>query len=220
MRVLVVGSGGREHALVWKLSQSPALTDLHAAPGNPGIGRHATCHPVTQTEANRIVQLCHARRIDLVVIGPEAPLVAGLADRLRADGFAVFGPSARAAMIEGSKSFAKEIMRASGVPTARILSKPRPPCVVKADGLAAGKGVFVCPTQIDVDEALRQAAAFGGDVFVEELLEGRGDLAVSPLPTAEGRSFRSFPRRTQSACSTATRGRTPVAWAATHRFPV
>jgi phosphoribosylamine--glycine ligase len=110
---------------------------------------------------------------DLVVIGPEAPLVAGIADELRHAGVAVFGPSAAAARIEGSKTFAKEVMAAAGVPTAATLSEPRVPCVVKADGLAAGKGVFVCRTDAELDEGLAAAAALGGPVVVEELLDGR-----------------------------------------------
>src|SRR5262249_12731577 len=109
----------------------------------------------------------------LVVIGPEAPLVAGVADELRHAGIAVFGPSASAARIEGSKTFAKDVLEAAGVPTAATLTDARPPCVVKADGLAAGKGVFVCRTDGEVDEALTKAAALGGPVLVEELLEGR-----------------------------------------------
>jgi phosphoribosylamine--glycine ligase len=172
VRVLVVGSGGREHALAWKLAQSPALTELHAAPGNPGIARLAECHPIRAEDAEGVLGLSQSLAADLVVVGPELPLAIGLADALGRFGFLVFGPSAAAARIEGSKAFAKEVMAAAGVPTASRLAIARPPCVVKADGLAAGKGVFVCRTEGEVDEALRSLRAAGGVVVVEELLEG------------------------------------------------
>jgi phosphoribosylamine--glycine ligase len=172
VRVLVVGSGGREHALAWKLAQSPAVEELHAAPGNPGIARLGECHPIRAEDGESMLALARTLSADLVVIGPEGPLVAGVADELRRGGVAVFGPSAAAAQIEGSKSFAKEIMRAAGVPTAETLSVARLPCVVKADGLAAGKGVFMCETQAELDEALRAVSAFGDQWVIEELLEG------------------------------------------------
>ena len=152
MRVLLVGSGAREHALAWRLAQSPSLTELHAAPGNPGIARLGSCHPVRTDDRDGLLDLAITLAADLVVIGPEAPLVAGVADELRHAGIAVFGPGALAARIEGSKSFAKEVLEAAGVPTAATLPAARPPCVVKADGLAAGKGVFVCH---DVDAIRR-----------------------------------------------------------------
>jgi phosphoribosylamine--glycine ligase len=172
VKVLIVGSGGREHALAWKLGSSPVLDELHAAPGNPGIAALGPCHPVRAEDREGLLSLCREARIDLVVVGPEAPLVVGLADTLRRNGVAVFGPTRSAARIEGSKSFAKEVLEAAGVPTARRLATAEPPCVVKADGLAAGKGVFVCHTQEELDAGLRAAAALGGDVLVEELLEG------------------------------------------------
>jgi phosphoribosylamine---glycine ligase len=172
VRVLVVGSGGREHALAWKLSQSPRLDSLHAAPGNPGIARLGECHPVRAEDAEGLLALCRELEIDLVVVGPEAPLVAGLADTLRHAGVAVFGPSRAAAMIEGSKRFAKEVLEATGVPTAGRLAVARPPCVVKADGLAAGKGVFICRTQDELERGLRAARALGEELLIEELLEG------------------------------------------------
>ncbi len=172
MRVLVVGSGGREHALAWKLAQSRRLEALHAAPGNPGIARLGQCHPVRAEDAEGLLGLCRELAIDLAVIGPEAPLVAGIADTLRHAGVAVFGPSRAAARIEGSKAFAKDVLEAAGVPTAAPLTDARPPCVVKADGLAAGKGVFVCRTQDELDVGLRAAAALGDEVVIEELLEG------------------------------------------------
>jgi phosphoribosylamine---glycine ligase len=172
VRVLVVGSGGREHALAWKLAQSERLEALHAAPGNPGIARLGECHPVRAEDAEGLLGLCRELKIDLVVIGPEAPLVAGLADTLRYAGVAVFGPSRAAARIEGSKAFAKDVLEAAGVLTAARLAVARPPCVVKADGLAAGKGVFVCRTQDELDRGLRAAASLGDELVIEELVEG------------------------------------------------
>jgi phosphoribosylamine---glycine ligase len=172
VKVLLVGSGGREHALAWKLGQAPSLTELHAAPGNPGIAELGPCHPVRAEDAEGLLDLATALEVDLVVVGPEAPLVAGVADRLRHLGIAVFGPSAEAARIEGSKSFAKDVMRAAGVATAETMAVARPPCVIKADGLAAGKGVFVCRDQDELDAALREVAVFGDAVVIEELLEG------------------------------------------------
>ena len=186
MRVLVVGSGGREHALAWKLAQSPTLTELHAAPGNPGIAAIAECHPIRPEDAEGLLGLSRSLEVDLVVVGPELPLVLGLADALRRFGFLVFGPSAAAARIEGSKAFAKEVMAAAGVPSAARLALARPPCVVKADGLAAGKGVYVCRSETEVDEALRALqGAEVGDVVVEELLEGP---EVSLFAICDGRS--------------------------------
>ena len=186
MKVLVVGSGGREHALAWSIARSPALTELHAAPGNPGIAALAHCHPVRADDA---APLAAELKADLVVVGPEGPLVGGLADDLRRRGIPVFGPSAAAAQIEGSKAFAKEVMDAAGVPNARTLPIAQPPCVVKFDGLAAGKGVWVCRTQQELDTALREVQE---PFHIEELLEGPelslfaiavGDNAVA-LPPA------------------------------------
>ena len=177
MNVLVVGSGGREHALAWKLASSPEIGELHAAPGNPGIAALGSCHPVRPEDAEGLLELVRTADIDLVVIGPEAPLVSGVGDELRHAGVSVFGPSAAAARIEGSKSFAKEVMEAAGVPTAATMAEPTPPCVVKVDGLAAGKGVFVCRTEQDVQAALVHAEAFDGPLLFEELLEGE-ELSV------------------------------------------
>jgi phosphoribosylamine--glycine ligase len=172
VNVLVVGSGAREHALAWRIAQGDAATEIHAAPGNPGIAALGACHPVRADDGDGLLGLCGTLEIDLVVIGPEAPLVAGVADDLRHAGLAVFGPSAGAARIEGSKSFAKDVLEAAGVPTARSLAVARPPCVVKADGLASGKGVFVCRTRDELDAGLRAASALGDRLVVEELLEG------------------------------------------------
>jgi phosphoribosylamine---glycine ligase len=184
VKVLVVGSGGREHALAWRLSQDPGLDALHAAPGNPGIAQVGECHPVRAEDAEGLLALCRELAVDLVVVGPEAPLVAGLADTLRHNGVAVFGPTRAAARLEGSKSFAKEVLEAAGVPTARRLAVARPPCVVKADGLAAGKGVFVCWTQDELDAGLRAASALGEEIVIEELLEGE---EVSLFALTDGR---------------------------------
>ena len=193
MNVLVVGSGGREHALAWKLAQAPALTALHAAPGNPGIARHGACHPVRADDGEGLLDLARSLDVDLAVIGPEVPLVEGVGDALRRNGVAVFGPSSAAARIEGSKTFAKDVMRAAGVPTAQTLAVARPPCVVKVDGLAAGKGVFVCRTRAELDAGLAEAARHPGPLVIEELLEGAevslfalcdGELAL-PLPPAQ-----------------------------------
>jgi len=172
VQVVVVGSGAREHALAWRLKLSPGLTELHAAPGNPGIAAIGRCHPVRADDADGLLSLAQTLEADLVVIGPESPLVAGVTDVLRRNGVAVFGPSAAAAQIEGSKAFAKDVLRAAGVPTAETLSVARPPCVVKADGLASGKGVFVCRSAAELEAALRAVTAFGGEFVIEELLEG------------------------------------------------
>jgi phosphoribosylamine--glycine ligase len=128
-----------------------------------GLGE---CHPVRAEDGEGLISLCRELDIELVVVGPEAPLVVGLVDTLRRAGIAVFGPTAAAARIEGSKGFAKEVLEAADVPTAARLAVARPPCVVKADGLAAGKGVFVCLTQDELDAGLRGAAALGGDVVI------------------------------------------------------
>jgi phosphoribosylamine--glycine ligase len=190
VKVLLVGSGGREHALAWKLSQSATLEELHAAPGNPGIAALGHCHPVRAEDGEGLLDLAGSIGADLVVIGPEAPLVAGVADDLRHAGVAVFGPGAAAARIEGSKRFAKDVMAAAGVPTAATLPIARPPCVIKADGLAAGKGVFVCRTPEEVDTGLHAAAAFGDTLVIEELLEGE---EISVFALCDGENAMALP---------------------------
>ena len=185
-----MGSGGREHALAWALARGGGLTELHAAPGNPGIATLASCHPVRADDPASLVPLACELGVDLVVVGPEAPLVIGLADMLRRRGVAVFGPGAEAARIEGSKAFAKDVMEAAGVPTAQTLAVARPPCVVKADGLAAGKGVWVCRTQAELDAGLRAAEALGQPFHVEELLEGE---EVSLFSLSDGRHVVPLP---------------------------
>jgi phosphoribosylamine---glycine ligase len=220
--VLIVGGGGREHALAWKLAQSAGLGELHAAPGNPGIAALGTCHGVRPDDTEALVALSRRLAIDLVVVGPEAPLVAGLADELRDAGVAVFGPSAGAARIEGSKSFAKDVLRAAGVPTAEELVEPRAPCVVKADGLAAGKGVFVCETEAELVEALPRARALGGRVVVEELLEGRevslfalcdGDSALTLAPAQDFKRLHDGDRGPNTG---GMGSYSPVPWLADH----
>ncbi|MGW3346881.1 phosphoribosylamine--glycine ligase [Nonomuraea rubra] len=180
MRVLVIGSGGREHALCRSLSLDPQVSELHCAPGNPGIAQVATVHAVDPLDPGEVAELAGRLRVDLVVVGPEAPLVAGVSDAVREAGFACFGPSRDAAMIEGSKAFAKEIMKAADVPTARsractteeeaaaALDEFGAPYVVKDDGLAAGKGVVVTG---DRDKALAHALACER-VVIEEYLDG------------------------------------------------
>ena len=168
---------------MWRLASSPTLTELHAAPGNPGIAALATCHPVVADDGDGLLGLARFLGVDLVVVGPEAPLVAGVADALRHAGIPVFGPSSAAARIEGSKRFAKDVMAAAAVPTAALLAEPRAPCVLKADGLAAGKGVVVCRTDAELVAGLEVARAFDGPVLVEELLEGP---EVSVLALCDG----------------------------------
>ena len=190
MRVLVVGSGGREHALCWKIAASPLCDALYCAPGNAGIAEEATCVPVAATDLDGIVNLAKTERIDFVVVGPEDPLCLGLVDRLEAAGIRAFGPTKAAAELEGSKGFMKDLARRAGVPTAAYerftdadaarayIRRQGAPIVVKADGLAAGKGVVVATT---VDEALaavddimgkRRFGAAGAEVVVEEFLDG------------------------------------------------
>jgi len=191
VKVLVVGSGGREHALVWKIAQSPRLTALHAAPGSTAIARLATCHPETKAnDLEALVSLARAEAIDLVVVGPEDPLAAGLSDLLRAQGIATFGPSAAAAQLEGSKSFSKDFMQRHGIPTAAYavfesadaahayVDSLGRPCVVKADGLAAGKGVAMCEdagaAHVAIDEMMadKRFGDAGDRVVIEEWLQG------------------------------------------------
>ena len=193
MRVLVLGSGGREHALARALADDGDVTGLHVAPGNPGIGEIADLHDVRVTDAGEVTALAARVGADLVVIGPEAPLVAGVADAVRVAGIGCFGPGRDAAMIEGSKSFAKDVMRAAGIPTAAArtcrteaevgaaLAEFGPPYVVKADGLAAGKGVVVTGNR---REAMAHAGA-SGTVVIEEFLHGP---EVSVFALADGLS--------------------------------
>jgi phosphoribosylamine--glycine ligase len=190
VKVLLVGGGGREHALAWKLAQSPRLRSLVAAPGNPGIAAHADCIPVKDSAIDDLVALALRERPDLVVVGPELPLSLGLADRLRECGVPVFGPGSASARIESSKAFAKELMARHRIPSAAFRTfadagaaraycrRIGAPLVIKADGLAAGKGVMVCRSLDEADLAVSQcleAGAFGEAgrlILVEEFMEG------------------------------------------------
>jgi len=190
LRILVVGSGGREHALVWSIAASPLATDIFCAPGNAGIAADATCVPIEATDVPALVEFSLAERIDLVVIGPEAALAVGLADALAAEGVLAFGPSQAAAEIESSKGFMKDLCARAGVPTAaykRFVDRDAAvayaeaqgaPIVVKADGLAAGKGVVVAETVADavaaIDACMRDDAfgAAGAEVVIEECMTG------------------------------------------------
>lgn len=192
MKVLVVGQGGREHTLVWKLAQSPSVTHLYCAPGNAGTGIDATNIDISADDIPRLVKFAQAEQIDLTVIGPEAPLAAGIVDEFQVAGLTVFGPTAAAAQLEGSKSFSKELMKKASVPTANFAvfnsaedaenylnDREETPLVVKADGLAAGKGVTVCATKDEALEAvnriMRQSefGEAGSRVVIEERLDGQ-----------------------------------------------
>ena len=191
MRVLIIGQGGREHALAWKLAQAPGVSDVFCAPGNAGTEADAVNVDIGVTDIDRLVRFASAEKIDLTMIGPEAPLVAGVADAFDDAGLTVLGPSARAAELEGSKSFSKQIMRSANVPTAdfqvfesadkairHVSDRDEQKFVVKADGLAAGKGVFVCSSTGDAISAIRQIMVnrrfnnAGNRIVIEELLEG------------------------------------------------
>jgi phosphoribosylamine--glycine ligase len=189
MNILLLGGGGREHALAWKLAQSPALTTLYAAPGNPGIAQHATLVDLDATDHRAVVDFCLRHSIGLVVIGPEAPLVDGLADNLRVKGYPVFGPGKKAAQLEGSKGFTKDLCKRANIPTAayeRLSSKDGAiaalddfglPVVIKADGLAAGKGVIIAETREQAVEAIEDMfsgafGAAGAEVVLEEFMTG------------------------------------------------
>ncbi len=189
MNILLLGSGGREHALAWKLAQSPLCERLYAAPGNPGIAEHAVLVRLDMADHAAVVAFCEAQQIGLVVIGPEAPLVDGLADSLRAAAFPVFGPSRAAAQLEGSKGFTKDLCARADIPTAgyvrvtnetearEALARFGVPVVIKADGLAAGKGVTVAMSHAEADEAVRDIftgrfGEAGAEAVIEEFLEG------------------------------------------------
>jgi phosphoribosylamine--glycine ligase len=191
MRVLVVGGGGREHALTWKIAQSPLVDEIWCAPGNAGMASHATCVDIEAEDVAALADFARDKGIDLTVVGPEAPLVMGISDLFEERGLRVFGPGKEAARMEGSKAFAKEIMAEGGVPTGRAevfgdydeaaacIRSGRPPFVVKADGLAAGKGVVIAQDDRAAYAALkscfidRDFGASGDTVLIEEYLEGQ-----------------------------------------------
>jgi phosphoribosylamine--glycine ligase len=189
MNILLLGSGGREHALAWKMAASPLADRLYCAPGNAGIAREAECVALDIADHGAVIAFCRARRIDLVVVGPEAPLCAGIVDDLEAAGIKAFGPTRAAARLEGSKGFTKDLCRANGIPTAAYerfratdpaktyLRARGAPIVVKADGLAAGKGVVVAQTVAEAEAAIDMMfggalGEAGGEVVIEEFLAG------------------------------------------------
>jgi phosphoribosylamine--glycine ligase len=210
MNILLLGSGGREHALAWKLAQSPLCDKLWAAPGNPGIAQAAECVALDATDHDAVITFVRENAIGLVVIGPEAPLVDGLADSLRAAGIDTFGPSKQAAQLEGSKGFTKDLCERANIPTARFyrttsleeawgkLKRFDPPFVLKADGLAAGKGVVIAETREEAQEALDEMfdgkfGSAGSEVVIEQFLTGEeasffaltDGTAIVPIGTAQ-----------------------------------
>ncbi|ABC64635.1 phosphoribosylamine--glycine ligase [Erythrobacter litoralis] len=210
MNILLIGSGGREHALAWKLAQSPSCTKLYAAPGNPGIAEDAECVTLDVADHGAVAEFCTNKDIALVVVGPEAPLVDGLGDSLRAAGIAVFGPNAKPAQLEGSKGFTKDLCERAGIPTAgyvrttsldeatQALERFEAPHVLKADGLAAGKGVVIAETREDAQAALAdmfggQFGEAGAEVVIEEFMAGEeasffaltDGTAIVPIGTAQ-----------------------------------
>lgn len=208
MRVLIVGGGGREHALAWKFKHDDPAVEIIAAPGNPGIAELGECVAIPATDLESLARLASDRRVDLTVVGPEAPLAAGIVDRFRADGLAIFGPTCAAAEIETSKAFAKRLMLEDGIPTARAevhtdVAAARAcahrfgaPVVIKASGLAAGKGVIVCQTLAETDAAIKDILAgnrfgdAGAEVLVEEFMEGE---ELSVFAVTDGTSFLILP---------------------------
>ena len=205
MNILILGSGGREHALLWKLAQSPEATKLYAVPGNPGMAELAECVAVSIEDNASVVKLAQEKKIDLVVVGPEVPLTNGVVDALRAAGIKAFGPTKAAAELEGSKSFSKDIMKKYGIPTAKYevftdadaarayIEKEGAPIVIKADGLAAGKGVIVAETKeqaLDAVHEIMDDAAFGkagSRVVIEAFMEGE---EASLLAFTDGKTIR------------------------------
>jgi len=208
MKVLVVGGGGREHALVWKLGKSPTVSSIYVAPGNAGIAAHAQCVDIGATDVDRLVSFAKEMRIDLTVVGPEEPLCRGIVDRFEKEGLRIFGPRKAAAELEGSKVFSKRVMTRYLIPTANArtfqeLERARAylreadyPIVVKADGLAAGKGVFVCANAGEAERALEACLVEGrfGDagnrILVEEFLQGE---EASVLALTDGKTIAVLP---------------------------
>jgi phosphoribosylamine--glycine ligase len=211
MKVLVIGGGGREHALVWKIAQSPAVQKIFCAPGNAGIAQQAECLPIPAEDVQTLIRRAEVEKVDLTVVGPEAPLTLGIVDAFEARGLRIFGPSQRAAEIEGSKAFAKDLMEKYGVPSGesrtfenyeaanRYVKERGAPIVIKADGLAAGKGVILCHTFEEAQAALdlimvkRAFGVAGRRIVVEEFLQGEeasflaftDGETVLPLPTSQ-----------------------------------
>jgi phosphoribosylamine---glycine ligase len=204
MRVLIIGSGGREHALVWKAKRSPLVKKIYCAPGNYGISRDTLCVDIPAHDIRRLLHFAVKEKIDLTIVGPEQPLVAGIVDEFEANGLAIFGPNQRAAELEGSKAFTKELLARHRIPSAdyrifseyeaakKYLAAARMPLVIKADGLAAGKGVFICAEPAQAMEALLQImqnrvfGQAGSRVVIEEFLEGE---EVSVLALSDGENL-------------------------------
>lgn len=204
MRVLVVGGGGREHALVWKIQQSPRVEKIFCAPGNAGIAQMAQCVDIAVDDINSLLEFALEQKIDLTVVGPEIPLSLGIVDRFREKGLKIFGPTQKAAEIEGSKAFSKRLMSKYNIPTAQygvftqrekaldFIEEIGIPCVVKADGLAAGKGVLICFTKEEAESAIEDIlvgnkfGAAGNQVIIEEYLIGQ---EVSMLAFTDGKDF-------------------------------
>ena len=204
MKVLVIGSGGREHALVWKISQSPMVDKIYCAPGNAGIAQLAECVAIKAEDLDGLLDFALQNEIGLTVVGPEVPLTMGVVDKFQEKGLKIFGPSGRAAEIEGSKTFAKDLMAKYGIPTAKygaftdaeeakaFLAEVGLPCVVKADGLAAGKGVLICETKEEAETAVddilvdNKFGNAGSRVVVEEFLTGQ---EVSMLAFSDGKTI-------------------------------
>lgn len=203
MKVLLVGSGGREHAIVWKLKQSPKIDKIYCAPGNAGIAQDAQCVPIGAMEIDKLVSFAKEEGIDFTIIGMDDPLVAGVVDAFEAEGLKVFGPRKNAAIIEGSKAFSKDLMKKYGIPTAKYetfdsydaakeyVSKQEMPIVIKADGLALGKGVLICQSLQEAYDALdeimvdKKFGASGSKVVIEEFLTGP---EVSVLSFCDGKT--------------------------------
>lgn len=208
MRALIIGGGGREHALAWKFGQEDPASDLLAAPGNPGIAELAECVAISPTDITALADLARQRDVDLTIVGPEAPLAAGIVDHFRTQGLPIFGPTRAAAEIETSKAFAKQLMLDDGIPTAGAEMHTVPaaakaaarrfgaPVVIKASGLAAGKGVIVCGTIADAEHAIddmlsgNRFGEAGNQVLVEEFMEGE-ELSIFAI--TDGRSFVQLP---------------------------
>lgn len=207
MRILVIGGGGREHALIWKIRQSPFVEDIYCAPGNPGIAELANCVDVAPTDVEALLSFVRKKEIDLTVVGPETPLVAGIVDEFESQGLTIFGPSKRAAEIEGSKAYAKYLMDRYDIPTAdcivfdkyeaasKYLNEIDYPTVVKADGLAAGKGTFICQTYEQAATALEQIMVkrvfgeSGKNVVIESFMKGE---EASVLAFTDGENLTYF----------------------------
>ena len=239
MNILIVGSGGREHALAWKIAESPQADKVFVAPGNAGTAADAENVDIASTDIPRLVQFAKEQSVQLTVVGPEAPLAAGIVDAFQAEKLRVFGPSKSAAQLEASKVFSKNLMRHADVPTAdyhvfktadaakRFICDRHPneseevPWVIKADGLAAGKGVFVCRSRKEALSAIQSIAVertfgeAGNQILIEERLDGDEHRSLRLLMDAP--SLHCLPLRITSLLMTAIRARTPAEWALTAR---